>query len=484
MAFSQVHLEALWGLLPPDGVGRLTIARSLSAGDRSKLLASLHETDAHLTAREYTSLAQAAFDDQEAHHLVSVLQIVRERSDIGILVTADMDRPARRWAFSDGLRAMTDSTSIVDVRDMLASLPECDGRDDLLMVLLPMLVHFQHSFDADELARTSGAVAGMQTLAASSPLDLPHDRVWEILTTDLPEKWLEAGTEDRAWHTRSAVRNALSMLFTHRPELAERAATDPRYVPAVLQTPHWRPEFAETIPELDLAAGVLTDAADSGTPHMARSLVWHPHTTRAQAAVIERIAKDAQTSTNFASQWKITEAAAATRQSAHPYDIESLVDGDIPAGASRWLTSRITRATSKSISKGSSHAGHHSMILMEWPDKFGEFIALSMNPKGPHLSIPGIEALIPPVPRGTWTDAVAGPEASGPLPAKRLNGTKVDAWRRRSHVAIPEMQKVCVEFGNLPPEQEAEAWRVLCDFMMTSDFEEDIAETVLALTDF
>lgn len=363
-------VDAAWSVLPEGDPARRALAGVQDTGVRQAL--SLQ----NLRPAEAAVFGQRNLTSEELESIGGMYPVVETPDDVRELAAAQrLDRRMRRRFFAD--RGVYGNMTAEEQQDLALELEPGDGRDDLLIAVLPRWVGSDVEFDAESLLPGLGYLAGAYLLAAAGPDILSDERVLEIIKNP-PTAW-EHADEDRKWHQRAHVRDAMYMLCTHRPGLAHAAAADPDLVQYAMRSPHWDAEYAHRIRGFDLESGKLTSDASMNTPGTLLSLVWNPKTPLEQAERIVDIAEDGLNNTPFVDDWSVTAAASARRVEVQPWHVDhyaSVVDPDMIARLERRLKSGILSAK---VDPDKMLNGVPQENILWWPKRFEEGIAMITN---------------------------------------------------------------------------------------------------------
>lgn len=474
-------VEAAWSALPEEHLARRSIAGVQDADVRRAV------SQQNLRPSEFAALAERNLATEEVANIADAAPVIDNTEDVCELASVSrIDRRARRIVFADD--AVFASISAEEQYDIVKSLDPSPGRDDFLMSVLPAWVSADLRFDAKALAPTIGSFAGAYMLAAASPSDLSDSEVWELISNP-PEKWAHP-EEDRKWHDRMHIRDALGMVFTHRPALVAKVLEEPELLSCAAQTPHWDAELAYGIEGFDLREGKLTDAATRNTPGMLLSLVWNPKTPLEQAKMIREIAGEGVDTTPFADAWKVTASAADRRIELQQWHVEDFNDVDDVAALDR-LERRIKNGMFGKVKPERYLNGMPHNHMMWWPKRFEEALALLTNPKaigGDWNRIRGHVSDVAPytAPKGTWThqqliDAGMSDTASfrTPDPHRGMG------YRSQPAASDKGFIRYAVESFEAAPElDQAEAWSLLMTLAADSagySPEPDLVDATLAI---
>lgn len=481
---------SVWGIFPPDHTARFAAIDNLADGDRAPII-----TKHGLSVDEFARMAEAPFSSGEAHLLNDTApQILHRWEEVERLVhMEDVDPAARRWAFQTSLWKLNDGTTAQEVYEHTKSMDPSQGRSDLLRACLPWFIEQNVDYNPAVTAGTVGPVTGVQALAAASTSILTDDQAWDLLTNP-PQRWVDAAAEDKEWHERPSVREAIKMVFTHRPGLVARASSAPDEIRsslavAALKTAHWDDAYADLLPGFDWENEKVDADETSDTGLVGLQLVWHPNTEADRRVKLQRIGADGQENSRFSDQWEIVESSATTAQRCQPnrIDIRYVAAAD---PAFERVTKRVDRAFRKKTIPGGIECGNHigNVQPMVWPDKLPEALELAANTnikpgRLPVKIMDHLEAFQYTVPKGSVYEHVfAYHNLSGSYEPGKL-------WTR--HVmAVPSKFKEEVfrraddVFSDLESAEQLEAWRTLLRLMVDSaeeDVDTDTPDTVLAL---
>lgn len=184
---------------------------------------------------------------------------------------------------------------------------DVSGLADELAPLLGWAAEF--GVDVEAAARLMSG-RGVVALAASCPASVPDDVVWGLL---MDSRFGPVGSHAH-WVTETrGVSSLLKWMLVNRPGLADHAAQVPALTHLLLNTPHWRPEFARLLPGVDWAnRQVVPGETMVNTPYSLMALAWHPLTPTGDVeALVDIFADGADKLPN--SKWVTFQGVPATR---------------------------------------------------------------------------------------------------------------------------------------------------------------------------
>lgn len=486
MVNPDVHdiVQAVFRQAPEDHPARRMLAGVANDSVRASVADSPSLRPLELAAFAGRNLSELELE------MVRDMTVCEIEEDIRELAACDrIDRRARRLVFaSDQVYSNFYSEELAN---LAYDLPDGDGLDDFVIGIIPKLVGTDCQFDAEKLIPRVGALAGAQVLAATGPAILSDERILELLVTP-PERW-EHSEEDRQWHQRAHIRDALYMLLTHRPELARQVVEHADLVQYATRSPHWEPEFAENIQGFDLSTGKLTDDATRNTPGLLLSLVWNPKTPVEQAEKIADIAQDGLDNTPYTDEWKVTAAASERRVDVQKWHVESYAYTPDTGMVDR-LIRRVKSGVLKSESFAKSINGVEQFHAQWWPKRTEEAIALLSNPQMSGRDWNRIRSRISAIgtftaPVNTWTrEQLVKASLWNPLkmdntdplagaPDRSFATTNGPFWDSFATVALSKL-------SNLDGSIQEDAWGLLMDLLedssrsVTPSF--DLIDTTLA----
>lgn len=466
---TNVHsiVSAAWVTLPEEDPARIAIA----AVQDPEVRDSVAQQD--LRPLEFAAFAERNLTQDETVTVLTNAPIAEIGDDVRALAEATrLDRRARRLVFADP--AVYATMSPEEQHQLALTIDPGAGRDDFVLAVLPWWLGSDLDFDAAELAPTLGAIAGAHLLASTGPDILSDAKVWDLIQNP-PQKW-EHSDEDRKWHQRAYVRDAMYMVFTHRPDLARKASTDPDLVQYAMRSPHWEADFAHNIRGFDLESGTLTEDASRNTPGALLSLVWNPKTPLAQAEKIAEIAEEGLTTTPFTDEWTVTAGAAGSRldvQKWHVDDFATVQDGN----ELNRLVRRIKRGVLGKTDMNKTLNGYQSTNMLWWPKRFEEGLAMLTNPNVSGRDWESIRQRLVELgshtaPAGTWTreQFVASGHKLGMYVPPSSPDRGMDVFNQDSARLGKQFTETAAKrFEELDPQDRAEAWGLLLSFAADTD---------------
>lgn len=397
-------IEHLWAL-PKHPEARLALVQTQPAEVRNFLAESVR-----LSVDEFVAYAARNLSTEQLGKIklgTTYRLMLTSAEDVRTLVQADrIDRRARRVVLDELCQFSLFTAD--ELQQMAGDLPVGDGLDDYVIEVLPRWVSEEYQFDAEALLPRLGALAAARLLAGTGPDQLSDERVLELLQNPL-ERWKHP-EPGRAWHHRSHVRDALTILFTHRPGLAAEASQDMELVPYVLSTPHWEPSFAGNLRGLDFGTRTITPEVDGNTPGMLLSLIWHPRTPLTQAEAIREIAEQGMDANPQSKDWKIAASASETRISAQPWHIRDYSDELTAPDQIERLRKRLKSGIVSSFKHEEKTLNGMRPETSDfwWPKRYGEALALLGSTSGTRVVNEAVgsgllQRATYTVPVGTWS---------------------------------------------------------------------------------